>query len=205
MGGNGSGALSAFDAATGAAVWAWKGDGPGYGLPVVAEIAGTRQVVTFTEGLLVGVDADSGRLLWKVPYTTDYAQNAVTPVVNGNVVIVSGLDHPVQALRVVASKGRGWTTETVWENPDVASVHEQSRPCGWAALRAVAPEEGAALLPRCGRGKDDLALRGTDRGATATMRAGATWSALFFFLDSLWGGVVALCAISIRKSSSSSR
>jgi outer membrane protein assembly factor BamB len=44
----------------------------------------------------------------------------VTPVVQGNVVIVSGLDHPVRALRVVAAKGGGWTAETVWENPDVA-------------------------------------------------------------------------------------
>jgi outer membrane protein assembly factor BamB len=26
----------------------------------------------------------------------------------------------VQALRVIASKGSGWTTEKVWENPDVA-------------------------------------------------------------------------------------
>jgi outer membrane protein assembly factor BamB len=120
VGGGGNGALTAFDAATGAVVWAWKGDGPGYASPVVAEIAGTRQVITLTESLLVGVAADSGRLLWKVPFTTDYTQNAVTPVVQGNVVIVSGLDHPVRALRVVAAKGGGWTAETLWENPDVA-------------------------------------------------------------------------------------
>jgi outer membrane protein assembly factor BamB len=120
VGGGGAGALTAFDAETGAVVWAWKGDGPGYGSPVVAEIAGTRQVITLTESLLVGVAADSGRLLWKVPFTTEYTQNAVTPVVQGNVVIVSGLDHPVRALRVVAAKGGGWTAETVWENPDVA-------------------------------------------------------------------------------------
>ena len=119
VGGGGGGALTAFDAETGAVVWAWKGDGPGYGAPVVVEIAGTRQVITLTESLLVGVAADSGRLLWKVPFTTEYTQNAVTPVVQGNVVIVSGLDHPVRALRVVA-KGGGWTAETVWENPDVA-------------------------------------------------------------------------------------
>jgi outer membrane protein assembly factor BamB len=120
VGGDGNGALTAFDAGTGAQAWAWKGDGPGYGSPVVAEIAGTRQVVTLSEKMLVGVAADSGRLLWSIPYTTDYSQNAVTAVVNGNVVIVSGLDHPVRALRVAAAKGGGWKTETVWENPDVA-------------------------------------------------------------------------------------
>ena len=120
VGGDGNGALTAFDMATGAVAWSWKGDGPGYASPVVADIAGTRQVVTFTEKMLVGIAAASGRLLWSVPYTTDYSQNAVTPVVNGNVMIISGLDHPVQALRVIASKGGGWTTEKVWENPDVA-------------------------------------------------------------------------------------
>lgn len=120
VGGDGNGALTAFDAGTGAVVWSWKGDGPGYGSPVVADIAGTRQVVTLTEKMLVGVAADSGRLLWSVPFTTEYTQNAVTPVVNGNVVISSGLEHPVKALRVVASHGGGWSTETVWENPDVS-------------------------------------------------------------------------------------
>jgi outer membrane protein assembly factor BamB len=120
VGGEGNGALTAFDAGSGAVVWTWKGDGPGYASPVVAEIAGTRQVVTLTESQVVGVAADSGRLLWKVPFTTEYTQNAVTPVVQGNVVILSGLDHPVQALRVAASKGSGWTTQKVWENPDVA-------------------------------------------------------------------------------------
>jgi outer membrane protein assembly factor BamB len=62
VGGGGNGALTAFDAATGAVAWAWKGDGPAYASPVVAEIAGTRQVVTLTESLLVGVAADTGRL-----------------------------------------------------------------------------------------------------------------------------------------------
>jgi outer membrane protein assembly factor BamB len=120
VGGDGNGSLTAFDAGTGAVLWSWKGDGPGYGSPVVADIGGTRQVVTLTEKMLAGVAADSGRLLWSVPFTTEYTQNAVTPVVNGNVVIFSGLEHPVKALRVVASKGGRWSTETVWENPDVS-------------------------------------------------------------------------------------
>ena len=120
VGGDGNGALTAFDVATGSMAWSWKGDGPGYGSPVVADIAGTRQVVTLTEKMLVGVAADSGRLLWSVPFTTEYTQNAVTPAVNGDVVIFSGLEHPVKALRVVASKGGGWSTKTVWENPDVS-------------------------------------------------------------------------------------
>lgn len=120
VGGDGGGALTAFDAASGAVAWSWKGDGPGYGSPVVADIAGVRQIVTFTESLLVGVAADSGRLLWKLPFKTSYAQNAVTPVVQGDLVIFSGLDHPVQAVRVGRREGE-WVAEPVWENAEVAA------------------------------------------------------------------------------------
>lgn len=119
LGGPGKGALTAFDVATGAVAWSWPGDGPAYGSPVVADIGGSRQVVTFTETMLVGVDAGSGRLLWKMPFTTEYVQNAVTPLVHGDLVIFSGLDHPLKAVRV-ARQGGDWTIAPVWENADVA-------------------------------------------------------------------------------------
>jgi outer membrane protein assembly factor BamB len=120
VGGPGDGALTAFDAATGEVAWAWTGDGPGYSSPVVAEIGGVRQVVTFSESFLVGVSADDGTLLWKIPFTTSWVQNAVTPVVQGDTVIYSGLDHPVQAVKV-AKGPSGWTTEPAWENDAVAA------------------------------------------------------------------------------------
>lgn len=120
VGGPGNGALTAFDTATGAPSWAWKGDGPAYSSPVVAEIGGTRQVVSFSETMLVGVSAESGALLWKLPFTTEYTQNAVTPIVQGNVVIFSGLDHPFQAVRVVQKAGQ-WRPEIVWQNADVSA------------------------------------------------------------------------------------
>jgi outer membrane protein assembly factor BamB len=119
LGGPGDGALTAFDAATGEVAWAWTGDGPGYSSPVIAEIGGVRQVVTFSESFLVGVSADDGTLLWKLPFTTSWVQNAVTPIVDGDTVIFSGLDHPVQAVTI--EKGAsGWSTRPVWENEAVA-------------------------------------------------------------------------------------
>ena len=120
VGGPGKGALTAFDAATGAVRWAWKGDGPAYASPVVATIGGVRQVVTFSESFLVGVSADRGELLWKIPFTTPWVQNAVTPVVDGDRVVYSGLDHPVRAIRVVRG-ALGLDDEPLWESPDVAA------------------------------------------------------------------------------------
>src|SRR5262245_22461442 len=48
VGGHKQGALTAFDPATGAVKWTWDGAGPAYGSPIVAESAGTRQVITFS-------------------------------------------------------------------------------------------------------------------------------------------------------------
>jgi outer membrane protein assembly factor BamB len=118
LGGHG-GALTAFDAATGAVRWAWKGDGPGYASPVVATLGGVRQVVTLTEQSLVGLSLDKGELLWQVPFATEYAQNSVTPLVLGDLVVYSGLDKGVHGARVVRREGR-FTLEEKWANPDVA-------------------------------------------------------------------------------------
>jgi len=120
VGGHDDGALAAFDVATGALRWSWKGDGPGYASPVVATFDGVKQVVTQSQNALVGVAADSGALLWKVPLRTPYDQNSVTPIVSGGLVVYSGLEVPLTGARPV-KKGATWTLETVWTNPDAGS------------------------------------------------------------------------------------
>ena len=55
VGGHDAGALTAFDIATGDVRWRWDGDGPAYGSPIVVELEGVRQVVTFTQENFVGV------------------------------------------------------------------------------------------------------------------------------------------------------
>lgn len=118
VGGHSDGALTAFDARTGDVKWSWNGDGPAYGSPIATEIGGIRQVVTFTQDNLVAVAADTGALLWRRPYTVRATRNAVTPIVVGQTLIVSGLGMPVSAFRPINRNGQ-WTLENVWENADV--------------------------------------------------------------------------------------
>lgn len=120
VGGHGDGALTAFDTASGATRWSWKGDGPGYASPVVATLGGVRQLVTQTQDHVVGLSVERGELLWKLPLTTPYEQNAVTPVLAGDLVIYGGLDQPMRAVRV-AKRGGGWTPEPAWENAEVST------------------------------------------------------------------------------------
>ena len=117
VGGNSQGALTAFDAATGAEKWSWKGDGPAYASPIVVEIASTRQVVTQSRNHIVSVSAATGDLLWQIPYKTAYEQNIVTPVLYRDTLIFSGIGNPVIAVKPI-KHGAEWTAETVWENKD---------------------------------------------------------------------------------------
>jgi len=115
VGGDGNGALTSFDAATGKPRWQWKGDGPGSGSPIIATLGGVRQVIAQTQKFLVGVNALNGALLWQLPFTTDFDQNAFTPIVFQDLVINGGLDQPLTAIRPKLDGGK-WIVETVWSN-----------------------------------------------------------------------------------------
>jgi outer membrane protein assembly factor BamB len=125
VGGHNEGALTAFDVNTGDVKWSWNGDGPGYGSPIVADLAGTRQIVTITQGKLVGVDATTGALLWERPFVSGNNTNGFTPVLYGPTVIVSGNGGPTHAVRV-SRQNTQWVTETVWENADVPLRHSNA-------------------------------------------------------------------------------
>lgn len=113
------GALTAFDATTGDVKWQWTGDGPAYTSPIVVDMGGVRQVVTQSQSNIVSVAAATGALLWKIPFTTMAAQNIVTPLVYKDMLIFSGLNKAVVAVRV-AKGPDGLSAETVWQNSDVA-------------------------------------------------------------------------------------
>jgi len=119
VGGNDDGALAAFDAASGEVKWQWKGDGPAYASPIVADFGGTRQVITETQNNIVGVSASNGQLLWKIPFTTEYLQNIPSPLLYHDLVILSGLAKGIFAVRPAAKDGK-WSAETVWRNTDIS-------------------------------------------------------------------------------------
>ena len=118
VGGHNMGALTAFDANTGAVKWSWNGDGPGYGSPIVADLGGTRQIVTITQGKLVGVEAATGALLWERPFVSPNFTNSITPVLYGQTLIVFGNGGPTVAF-TAKKQNNQWVTEDVWQNPEV--------------------------------------------------------------------------------------
>jgi outer membrane protein assembly factor BamB len=118
VGGDKNGAIIAFDRTSGVQKWAWKGDGPAYSSPVIATFAGVRHLITQTQSHVVGLSPSDGKILWQIPFTTDYDQNIITPLVTGGMLIYAGLNKPTVAVRLV-QEGGGWKPQPVWQNPDI--------------------------------------------------------------------------------------
>ena len=80
--------------------------------------AGTRQIVTQSQRHVVGLSPADGRLLWEIPFTTDYEQNSVTPIVENGLLIYAGLNKPTTAVRISSVAGK-WQTTPAWQNADL--------------------------------------------------------------------------------------
>ncbi|HSF18352.1 MAG TPA: PQQ-binding-like beta-propeller repeat protein [Vicinamibacteria bacterium] len=121
IGGHDDGALTAFDAATGDVQWSWDGDGPAYGSPIVIELEGTRQVVTFTQENLVGIAVTTGELLWRRPFTTQSTTTSQTPILYKDTLIEAGRGNGITAFKL-RREADAWRTENVWHTDEV-SLH----------------------------------------------------------------------------------
>jgi outer membrane protein assembly factor BamB len=114
VGGENSGALTAFDAATGKVNWKWDGDGPAYASPVIATLGGVRQLITQSQKHCLAVSPADGKLLWKIPFATPYDQNSVTPLIARDLVIFAGIQKPMFAVKVM-----GDDATTAWETNEI--------------------------------------------------------------------------------------
>jgi outer membrane protein assembly factor BamB len=119
VGGHDQGALTALDPATGNVKWSWSGDGPSYGSPIIVTFDGVRQVITVTQRYIVGVAADTGALLWQRPFANQFSNNAITPLLFEDTVVVSGYEQGILAFVPVRRNGQ-WETDTRWHAKEVS-------------------------------------------------------------------------------------
>ena len=144
VGGYHDGAIAAFDANTGETTWATRGDGPGHASPILLQLHGERHLVTQTDAHIVGVSPESGRSLWKIPFTTDYDQSIITPLIAGERLILSGVDRGVFAVEVLPD-GDSWRSVELWRNDDLPMY--MSSPVLIAAVRVHPQAQRAVLRP----------------------------------------------------------
>jgi outer membrane protein assembly factor BamB len=170
-GGIGNGALLALDVATGATKWAWKGDGPAYASPVIADFGGTRQIVTQSQRNVVGVSLSDGRLLWEIPFATSYEQNSITPIVLDDLLVYAGLDKATKAVRVSAPQGK-WQIAPVWENADLPMYMSTAVESGGYLYGLTHRNRGQFFCLDAKTGKTMWTTRGREGDNAAIVTAG---------------------------------
>jgi outer membrane protein assembly factor BamB len=80
-GGN-KGTMAALDKMTGRTIWATTGlnEPSAYSSPILFERGGNRLLATMIQKSVIGVCAEDGRLLWRVPYEVPSDTGTITPV-----------------------------------------------------------------------------------------------------------------------------
>jgi outer membrane protein assembly factor BamB len=192
LGGHDNGALTSFDAATGKPRWQWSGDGPGYGSPIIATFGGVRQVIAQTQKFLVGLNASDGALLWGLPFTTDFDQNAITPIVFQDLLINAGTDLPLTAIRPKLDGGK-WIAETVWTNPQTPMFMSSPVLIGGTIYGLTQRSRGQFVAIDAATGKTRWNTQGRE-GENASMLGSPSW-----LLASTTNGILVVARASPEK------
>ena len=109
--------LLAYDAATGAVVWAGGSAPAGYSSPVAVELAGVRQVLSFNSRRISAHAPDTGVVLWEYPWGAGHPHVALPVVVGTNrVVFSSGYGVGAELLEVRRESDGGWAAVRVWRS-----------------------------------------------------------------------------------------
>ncbi len=142
---------------TGDLIWKSQNDVAGYAPPLVATLDGIRQYVCFTAEAALGVEASTGRLLWRYPLKTAFGRHAATPLIDGNRVLISTHQAGLICLEIrTEADGRSQTATAAWTNRDAAMnfaspVQVGSTVYGLGPARNVVAVDAAAGTMRWSR------------------------------------------------------
>ncbi|MBL9168429.1 MAG: PQQ-binding-like beta-propeller repeat protein [Verrucomicrobiales bacterium] len=108
-----------FDKRTGTVLWKSMSEETAYSSPVISTLAGIRQLVALTADSLVGIQVETGRLLWRFPIKTAAKRHALTPVVLGDDrVVVASHSYGMVCVQVVKST-ESLTVKQLWLNREL--------------------------------------------------------------------------------------
>jgi len=117
--------LVALKKSDGSTIWKCgipDGDTAGYASPIVMTVGGVRQYVQFLGKGLVGVEADTGKLLWRYDKTKDPAANIPTPVALNDCVFTSTSRNGSGLNRVKVSDGTVSSEEVYFNTTKLNSI-----------------------------------------------------------------------------------
>ncbi len=179
------GAVVAVHRDSGEVAWAALGGRAESSSPVLATLAGRRQIVSTLGYGLAAVDPSDGTMLWRYPWPTEHRLNIATPVIlpGDGVLISAGYDQGAALVRVSESQGQ-WAVEEAWtqkrfRNHFNTSVYLDGYLYGYdnAILKCIDAQTGEEVWKTRGFGKGSLVVAGdrlvalTEKGELVLVKA----------------------------------
>ena len=123
MPGGSKGRVVALDKRSGKTLWAnTEIEYPAaYCSPTIVTYRGVRQLLTMTQKSVVGVDVQSGKLVWSAPFVPRSPQNALTPVFHDGYVFVACGHSSGGSLLKIDPDTR--SAALVWHRKDLDNCH----------------------------------------------------------------------------------
>jgi outer membrane protein assembly factor BamB len=107
----------AYDRSSGKKAWNALGDQQGYSSPMLVTLAGVRQIVVFSALRVMGLATEGGKVLWEVPWRTQFDINASQPLVVGdNRLFVSTGYGKGASMFEITNSGDGLAVREVWNS-----------------------------------------------------------------------------------------
>ena len=116
--------IAALNKNDGKTVWVCKelDAQPGFASPILVDYKGLRQIVTMMAKSIIGVHADTGKLLWQVDHVSPYDENTMMPIFHDGCVFISTRNTGARLLRLKV-QGKECTAEEVWSSDAMDNQH----------------------------------------------------------------------------------
>jgi len=117
--------MAALDKGTGKTVWTCEGarEKPGYASAILVEYGGARQIITMMSASVVGVHADTGKLLWQQKHPAYMDETVSTPVFHDGLVAVSTLGPGATQCIKLSVDGGAVSARQAWRTRALDNHH----------------------------------------------------------------------------------
>jgi outer membrane protein assembly factor BamB len=110
----------------GSLIWKSQSDRAGYSSAIPMQVGGKTQVVFFTHQRGLGLDLETGNLLWEYPRAANNVANVATPIARGNRVFITSDYGNGGGLVEIKPDGKGVTAAEVYFTKDMRNHHSSS-------------------------------------------------------------------------------
>jgi outer membrane protein assembly factor BamB len=116
--------MVALDKSDGSLVWKAPSvaERAGYSSPILFEYKGLRIITTLTAKSIIGVNADTGRLLWRIEHESYADENVMMPIFHDGCIFISTLKAGSVKWKLNVQNG-GVALEEIWRTTELDNHH----------------------------------------------------------------------------------